>query len=206
MPIDMGRVLQIYRESSEFRQFVYACVLFAVGAGLMLAVLVRMRKRPRINASCLQRCWGVMLSFLLILVAIAFFLRGIDQRWKRQTPMTLLAAAINVYHDEYGVLPDSLEPVVNTGLLGLKSFKAVSDGDMEVDGVRMHYIRATEPGFIVVVETQPAWRRGYIILGDMSSHHVSQSELQKILVDDERRRIEAGQPQGWVKWYCPYRK
>ena len=187
-------------ESIEYQSAVCALGCLAVAIVLAsLAVYRRVRKRVDRRQAWVRSSWDVLLLCVLGIASVLFLIRSWRHTWDRQAQLSLLAAALTVYYQQYDVLPQNLEAVAATRLLGITSCKPIQGDYLEVNGVRVRYLQATKPGFIVVVEAGPCWKRGYVILGDTSSHYANETELQRVLAHDEQQRRAAGQPQGWGK-------
>ncbi len=150
-----------------------------------------------IRITPLRRWCAVTIVVLLLCLLTAIGWR-VHRNYSRQANLASLAAAINVYYQEFGALPDTLEPVRRQGCFGLEGLAIDSCGQATLDGRRLRYLKATQPGFVVVVatETSPS-DRVYIVLGDPSTHVIDAQGLVGVLTTDESRRRACGQPSCW---------
>lgn len=135
--------------------------------------------------------------------------------------MPALAAAINWTEQENkGSLPDTLEEIEATGLYGDLPYRLPASGwegwkrslrlgTGNLTGPQPHYVpvKDWDGNTLFIVALSPRipcigpYRR-YAMIGDTSAHKVPEAEVQQLLVEDDAKRRQAGQPFLWadVNW------
>lgn len=204
----MGSARQEYRKTYRLG---LACAVAgfllmpAIPAGVLAWRLGRAARRCG-ERRLLRQCMTI--AIVAVLTASVTVLGSVFvERWcytfERGMHLATLAAAINVYRQEHGTLPQHLESIEEQryygdaphhtpiGLLGAKA------------GPKPHYLPARKVegvDFIVAVEAKtrrtPA-ERGFVVLGDMAWRAADESELKGLLAADDRARAANGIAKRW---------
>ena len=153
-----------------------------------------------------------------VLVAVVVFgIRAFERFYYRRLVMThtaAVAAAIYVYHHQYGDLPDSLSVIERSRIYSDLSYRLPSHG---LDGLwngysgpEPHYLPVRdwdgETQYIVAVTARAPriWPvRGYVYVGSPTAHFAANDEaMAEVLAADNAARKRTGQPANWdeVQW------
>lgn len=184
----------------------------AAVAGCLLLGFALYARRDRARAGCWLRSyrWAAVAGGL-VAVAIGLLLPVGAYLFMRGWSLLAFGHKLYVYEDRYGQLPDRFE-VLNAATWGSGSYVTHPDGTVSNGSgdaaVRARYLRATEPGTIVLVEISPyvgtgrfasgyPCEIGYIMYGDPSVRYATEPELRRLLAADDAHRAATGQPTGW---------
>ena len=186
----------------------YLILIFLPGL-LVLAYALFVRGIPRRRDSRRRHVtwWTVLVVGMLLLGLAVLGLEQLTYRLARGYHVALLAAAVSVYHHDYGDLPDTLAEIERTGMYGPMPYRAPTRGfTTNPTGPPPHYLKAKTFGIIVAVEAvtrrSKGTPRGYVVFGSTTAQRATEEELVEILAEDDMRRAAAGEEGRWasVNW------
>jgi hypothetical protein len=125
----------------------------------------------------------------------------------------ILAGAVLAYHEQYCVLPPSVQALRDSRLYGLGATRLpghIWEGWNEHTGPDVLYLPVDhwdgKAAYIIAVQPPVGlFFRGYVVAGDPNGHGATERELAEILACDDELRAATSQPGRWsqMPWKSP---